>query len=84
MKTCHELLEEGLEEPLAEVLGDGGQSLEDGRQQGVVQRKVPHTRCLADLRAYGIDLHMQLRRISHHHSFSGWSINDNLGKCLFS
>ena len=50
MRTCHELLEEGLEESLAEVLGDGGQPLQDGRQQGVVQREVPDPSRLAYLR----------------------------------
>ena len=49
MRTCHELLEEGLEESLAEVLGDGGQPLQDGRQQGVVQREVPDPSSLAYL-----------------------------------
>ena len=49
MRTCHELLEEGLEEALAEALGDRGQPLQDGRQQGVVQREVPDPRGLAYL-----------------------------------
>ena len=48
-RTSHELLEEGFEEALPEVLGDRRQPLQNGRQQGMVQREVPDPRRLADL-----------------------------------
>ena len=48
-RTSHELLEEGFEEALPEVLGDRRKPLQDGRQQGMVQREVPDPRGLTDL-----------------------------------
>ena len=49
MHAHHELFQKWFEEALAEVLGDGGQPLQDGRQQGMVQCEVPDPRGLADL-----------------------------------
>ena len=49
-RTSHELLEERFEEALPEVLSDRRQPLQDGRQQGMVQREVPDPRRLANLK----------------------------------